>query len=96
MNPRRKRKAKGWFCPVCRQPYTSLLRISTTAPPSTASKAKQLEREEAPALVTVADAAGPRPGFLRAISQAAARVTGSENANNNNDSGARGEEMTTV
>ncbi|EPQ52100.1 hypothetical protein GLOTRDRAFT_132219 [Gloeophyllum trabeum ATCC 11539] len=31
--PRRKRKAKGWFCPVCRQPYTSLLRI-TTAPPA--------------------------------------------------------------
>ncbi|KAJ2913998.1 hypothetical protein MD484_g6428, partial [Candolleomyces efflorescens] len=29
---RRKRKAKGWFCPVCRQPYSSLLRI-TTAPP---------------------------------------------------------------
>ncbi|CAE7157808.1 unnamed protein product [Rhizoctonia solani] len=26
---RRKRKAKGWFCPVCRQPYISLLRIST-------------------------------------------------------------------
>ncbi|KAG9102410.1 hypothetical protein FRC07_010235, partial [Ceratobasidium sp. 392] len=26
---RRKRKAKGWFCPVCRQPYTSMLRIST-------------------------------------------------------------------
>ncbi|KXN85823.1 hypothetical protein AN958_10709 [Leucoagaricus sp. SymC.cos] len=32
---RRKRKAKGWFCPVCRQPYTSLLRISTSAPPPT-------------------------------------------------------------
>lgn len=32
-NPRRKRKAKGWFCPVCRQPYTSLLRISTNPPP---------------------------------------------------------------
>ncbi|KIJ59398.1 hypothetical protein HYDPIDRAFT_118626 [Hydnomerulius pinastri MD-312] len=31
-NPRRKRKAKGWFCPVCRQPYTSLLRISTVPP----------------------------------------------------------------
>ncbi|KAJ8592960.1 hypothetical protein M405DRAFT_638743 [Rhizopogon salebrosus TDB-379] len=31
-NLRRKRKAKGWFCPVCRQPYTSLLRISTTPP----------------------------------------------------------------
>ncbi|KAI0792331.1 hypothetical protein C8Q75DRAFT_792039 [Abortiporus biennis] len=29
---RRKRKAKGWFCPVCRQPYTSLLRITTTPP----------------------------------------------------------------
>ncbi|KAK2462386.1 hypothetical protein APHAL10511_005692 [Amanita phalloides] len=25
---RRRRKAKGWYCPVCRQPYTSLLRIS--------------------------------------------------------------------
>jgi len=34
---RRKRKAKGWFCPVCRQPYTSLLRITTTPPPMTAS-----------------------------------------------------------
>ncbi|KAJ7145194.1 hypothetical protein C8R43DRAFT_1013174 [Mycena crocata] len=30
---RRKRKAKGWFCPVCRQPYTSLLRITTAPPP---------------------------------------------------------------
>ncbi|EIM89208.1 uncharacterized protein STEHIDRAFT_145901 [Stereum hirsutum FP-91666 SS1] len=29
---RRKRRAKGWFCPVCRQPYTSLLRITTTPP----------------------------------------------------------------
>ncbi|KAG8853657.1 hypothetical protein FRB96_008074 [Tulasnella sp. 330] len=29
---RRKRKAKGWFCPVCRQPYTALLRITTTPP----------------------------------------------------------------
>ncbi|CDZ97878.1 Predicted E3 ubiquitin ligase [Phaffia rhodozyma] len=25
---RRKKKVKGWFCPVCRQPYTSLLRIA--------------------------------------------------------------------
>ncbi|KIM70465.1 hypothetical protein SCLCIDRAFT_58984, partial [Scleroderma citrinum Foug A] len=31
-NPRRKRRAKGWNCPVCRQPYTSLLRISTAPP----------------------------------------------------------------
>ncbi|RDB27952.1 hypothetical protein Hypma_002293 [Hypsizygus marmoreus] len=33
-NTRRKRKAKGWFCPVCRQPYTSLLRITTHPPPA--------------------------------------------------------------
>lgn len=25
---RRKKKPKGWFCPVCRQPYTSLLRLA--------------------------------------------------------------------
>ncbi|KAI0298664.1 hypothetical protein B0F90DRAFT_1632368 [Multifurca ochricompacta] len=31
-NPRRKRRGKGWFCPVCRQPYTSLLRITTIPP----------------------------------------------------------------
>ncbi|TFK34491.1 hypothetical protein BDQ12DRAFT_689691 [Crucibulum laeve] len=37
-NPRRKRKAKGWFCPVCRQPYTSLLRITTTPPPPASHK----------------------------------------------------------
>ncbi|KAF5369092.1 hypothetical protein D9758_003070 [Tetrapyrgos nigripes] len=37
-NPRRKRKAKGWFCPVCRQPYTSLLRITTNPPPLAVGK----------------------------------------------------------
>ncbi|KAJ6595810.1 hypothetical protein DFH09DRAFT_1410728 [Mycena vulgaris] len=36
---RRKRKAKGWFCPVCRQPYTSLLRITTAPPPAVAAPA---------------------------------------------------------
>ncbi|KAF5368661.1 hypothetical protein D9757_010216 [Collybiopsis confluens] len=35
---RRKRKAKGWFCPVCRQPYTSLLRITTNPPPPSETK----------------------------------------------------------
>lgn len=39
---RRKRKAKGWFCPVCRQPYTSLLRISTVAPKGLGSGGKGL------------------------------------------------------
>ncbi|KAF8637852.1 hypothetical protein AX17_002478 [Amanita inopinata Kibby_2008] len=34
-NLRRKRRAKGWYCPVCRQPYTSLLRI-TNHPPAAA------------------------------------------------------------
>ncbi|KAF9467931.1 hypothetical protein BDZ94DRAFT_1248087 [Collybia nuda] len=38
---RRKRKAKGWFCPVCRQPYTSLLRITTTPPPPTTEVDKE-------------------------------------------------------
>jgi len=37
-NPRRKRRAKGWSCPVCRQPYTSLLRITTTPPPMDGGK----------------------------------------------------------
>ncbi|KAJ3908766.1 hypothetical protein F5879DRAFT_936149 [Lentinula edodes] len=37
---RRKRKAKGWFCPVCRQPYTSLLRITTNPPPEPGSSDK--------------------------------------------------------
>ncbi|GJJ15063.1 hypothetical protein Clacol_009338 [Clathrus columnatus] len=45
--PRRKRKAKGWFCPVCRQPYTSLLKISTAAAPACAlNKAKDLDHED--------------------------------------------------
>ncbi|KAH8804219.1 hypothetical protein DL96DRAFT_1537151 [Flagelloscypha sp. PMI_526] len=41
---RRKRKAKGWFCPVCRQPYTSLLRITTQPPPP--PEVKKLEEED--------------------------------------------------
>lgn len=35
---RRKRKPKGWFCPVCRQPYTSMLRITTNPPPASSNK----------------------------------------------------------
>ncbi|KAI0942089.1 hypothetical protein AcV7_002615 [Taiwanofungus camphoratus] len=78
--PRRKRKAKGWSCPVCRQPYTSLLRITTTPP----SKEKDDNRESAsledhvPVLPSTPVSAQPtsasirssfaslaRPGFLR-------------------------------
>ncbi|KAI3613206.1 hydroxyproline-rich glycoprotein [Moniliophthora roreri] len=43
-NTRRKRKAKGWFCPVCRQPYTSLLRITTNPPPESAKGQNEGER----------------------------------------------------
>lgn len=43
---RRKRRAKGWFCPVCRQPYTSLLRITTTVPPKEGVEAKAEEARE--------------------------------------------------
>ncbi|KAG6828827.1 hypothetical protein H0H92_006652 [Tricholoma furcatifolium] len=79
-NQRRKRKAKGWFCPVCRQPYASLLRITTQPPPPQA----QLESEpavaqEPPAASAAANNApavapenarsgGLLPGFLRNLS----------------------------
>ncbi|KAF8265835.1 hypothetical protein EI94DRAFT_1779191 [Lactarius quietus] len=74
-NPRRKRRAKGWFCPVCRQPYTSLLRI-TTAPPtmedskdskrvSTSTMDHQLgplgPTDHAPALEATPEEAPPTP-----------------------------------
>ncbi|KAK1231435.1 hypothetical protein PQX77_005444 [Marasmius sp. AFHP31] len=62
-NPRRKRKAKGWFCPVCRQPYTSLLRITTNPPPVPTSakedRASQSQDEER----DVTDAAGTGSGL---------------------------------
>ncbi|TFY53721.1 hypothetical protein EVJ58_g9296, partial [Rhodofomes roseus] len=79
--PRRKRKAKGWFCPVCRQPYTSLLRITTT-PPSKDDDEKNRDSMSTEAQVDVLPAlpaavAAPtvrgslaslaRPGFLRAF-----------------------------
>ncbi|KAF8494800.1 hypothetical protein JB92DRAFT_3126730 [Gautieria morchelliformis] len=96
INPRRKRKAKGWFCPVCRQPYTSLLRISTTAPSVKAKVVGEGDGEGDEDAVQVSTTPGvgapgqqaagaetqtQRPGFLRAISNAAARVTGSDNSN---------------
>ncbi|CCM03288.1 uncharacterized protein FIBRA_05416 [Fibroporia radiculosa] len=74
--PRRKRKAKGWFCPVCRQPYTSMLRITTT-PPSKDGMDKERDSmsETHVDVVPAMPAAAPavrgslasitRPGFLR-------------------------------
>jgi hypothetical protein len=80
---RRKRKAKGWFCPVCRQPYTSLLRITTTPP---IKEGKDIDKRAStstegidhtlPASMTViptATSRGPlaalRPSFLRGMSR---------------------------
>ncbi|KZT69966.1 hypothetical protein DAEQUDRAFT_689932 [Daedalea quercina L-15889] len=81
--PRRKRKAKGWFCPVCRQPYTSMLRITTT-PPSKIDSDDEKNRDSMsteaqldvlppiPALTAAPTVRGSlasltRPGFLRAF-----------------------------
>ncbi|GJE85225.1 hypothetical protein PsYK624_013030 [Phanerochaete sordida] len=82
-NTRRKRKAKGWFCPVCRQPYTSCLRITTTPPAKdTASENDQHESADiadhplAPASPTQPTSPTSRggvlsslgrPGFLRTL-----------------------------
>ncbi|OSX61076.1 hypothetical protein POSPLADRAFT_1145933, partial [Postia placenta MAD-698-R-SB12] len=74
--PRRKRKAKGWFCPVCRQPYTSLLRITTNAPSKDEEKNRDSMSEAQVAVLPQTQAASPtrggftslpRPGFLRAF-----------------------------
>uniref|UniRef100_D8QD42 Expressed protein n=1 Tax=Schizophyllum commune (strain H4-8 / FGSC 9210) TaxID=578458 RepID=D8QD42_SCHCM len=84
---RRKRRAKGWFCPVCRQPYTSLLRISTSAPPPPAP-----EGDAAPASPTQEDDSAAhassgnamrnllRPQFLRAFSRPGSNVNGANAA----------------
>jgi len=80
----RKRKAKGWFCPMCRQPYTSLLRITTTPPSKEEEKDSDAENEKddpaahheelpqlpAPAVTATQRLAGfTRPRFLRGISR---------------------------
>ncbi|KZT04492.1 uncharacterized protein LAESUDRAFT_682687 [Laetiporus sulphureus 93-53] len=82
--PRRKRKAKGWFCPVCRQPYTSMLRI-TTVPPSKEdemrdSMSTDVHVERVPASPPAQSVRGsltasfPRPGaLLRAFGRSSAQ-----------------------
>ncbi|WVQ80713.1 hypothetical protein IAT38_002818 [Cryptococcus sp. DSM 104549] len=60
---RRKKKVKGWYCPVCRQPYTSLLRLAlpdaskqpehthgNTRPPSRAASVRTFRSGRAPSL----------------------------------------------
>ncbi|KAL1745516.1 hypothetical protein HDZ31DRAFT_36317 [Schizophyllum fasciatum] len=87
---RRKRRAKGWFCPVCRQPYTSLLRISTSAPPPPTSAddaapnapAQDEDAQHAPSGNAMRNLL--RPQFLRAFS----RPGNNANANTNAGSAA--------
>ncbi|KAF9021019.1 hypothetical protein BDZ89DRAFT_957832 [Hymenopellis radicata] len=70
---RRKRKAKGWFCPVCRQPYTSLLRITTTPPEETKDEEHEEDVTDVPATAAATAersgggilSGGFRPTFLR-------------------------------
>jgi len=83
--PRRKRKAKGWFCPVCRQPYTSLLRITATPPEKDMGRDSLSQEKTVPAAPasdsTAAATAGSiesrgffgRPNFLRSMSRPGSR-----------------------
>ncbi|EKM57540.1 uncharacterized protein PHACADRAFT_251225 [Phanerochaete carnosa HHB-10118-sp] len=75
-NARRKRKAKGWFCPVCRQPYTSCLRITTTPPTKdTASDKDQQETADiadhplTPSSPSQPASPTPRGGVLSSLSR---------------------------
>ncbi|WWC70664.1 uncharacterized protein I206_104615 [Kwoniella pini CBS 10737] len=47
---RRKKKVKGWYCPVCRQPYTSLLRLALpeSSKPSTGEGEESNELSRVP------------------------------------------------
>lgn len=47
---RRKKKAKGWFCPVCRQPYTSLLRLALPSNEENPPAAVDLELSRQPSI----------------------------------------------
>ncbi|KAI0312162.1 hypothetical protein OF83DRAFT_1176901 [Amylostereum chailletii] len=80
---RRKRRAKGWFCPVCRQPYTSLLRITTTPPSQEEMEGKRISTSTIDhPLSPVAPAEGEevqarsslRPSFLPSISRSSLRT----------------------
>ena len=95
---RRKRRAKGWFCPVCRQPYTSLLRITTNPPPATNTTSTKpessdpLSSEDAPAESGTGGGGllGFRPGFLRQFSMGRNTNTNT-NANTNTTDVERGQ-----
>ncbi|KAF9010143.1 hypothetical protein BDQ17DRAFT_1347622 [Cyathus striatus] len=59
----------SWFCPVCRQPYTSLLRITTSPPPPSTSKDEGRSSGEEEVEGGNGLLGGMlRPGFLRGLS----------------------------
>ncbi|KAF8342632.1 uncharacterized protein EI90DRAFT_3115205 [Cantharellus anzutake] len=81
--PRRRRRPKGWYCPICRQPYTSLLRIATAPVKSSFSIQSQplvspfpADLEVKPGLSGMLSAAAP--GFLRSSRNEAVPSTGVE------------------
>ncbi|KAK0474152.1 hypothetical protein IW261DRAFT_1499022 [Armillaria novae-zelandiae] len=64
VHPRRKRKAKGWFCPVCRQPYTSLLRITNSPPEPASTTTKEQSADDSDGVaesMATASVSTPRP-----------------------------------
>ncbi|QRW04963.1 Zinc finger, C3HC4 type (RING finger) protein [Ceratobasidium sp. AG-Ba] len=95
---RRKRKAKGWFCPVCRQPYTSMLRISMqplnmkpddTTPDATSPTTNELEAQmqsKGPlsGMVSIArDMLGRKPATESSVHGEADTETAGQPATNN-------------
>ncbi|KAF5310835.1 hypothetical protein D9619_007831 [Psilocybe cf. subviscida] len=102
-NPRRKRKAKGWFCPVCRQPYTSMLRLTTSIPQTKESEgatgdavavpqAAHTHGAEVPPVTTETRSGGflGRPTFLRGLTGRGGAQAPADVENQNNAVAARG------
>ena len=74
---RRKRKPKGWYCPVCRQPYTSLLRLALPANDATKplDAAIDVELARAPSRASVRTTASRRaPSIAPTLPDGAERM----------------------
>ena len=85
---RRKRKPKGWYCPVCRQPYTSLLRLAL--PSNDATKpidaAIDVELARAPSRASVRTTASRRaPSIAPTLPDGAERMLDSLRPNHGQD-----------
>jgi len=84
---RRKKRAKGWYCPICRQPYTSMLRISTggAANASSTLSASNGLPSVTSGLSSILSNANARPAFLKNLSRAPSR-SGTEDRREDRDS----------